>query len=611
MLKIINILTILGVLWLPYFSPLLSYASADFQITYDYVLEYKKEKDFVNVKDITTYSVKNDKYFLPAGIEQTFFLTDYSKSDIEKERAFKLKSLKITDQNDIALSYKKSFEKEGIKLMVKLPRQVTSFDDLTVKLSYTTHDLVNMSGNIVNMYVPALPKETPLNNTESFNLISEYKYNTQIITPIDFVLPSYTQPQNISYSQNNENRIYKIDVKDRIGKVSWLQFGNNQYYKFKIEQEAKKTDFLTPTQISNIAPVVSTNIYKIAIPREYEENNQKIFISKMSPTPKNIQRDSDGNLIATFEVPANTNNLITIEGLISLNQKSISEKEEIPNQNLADYVKELDNFPDLLTYTQSDKYWESTDPVVDKIAKDLLKKSSSIQELILNDYQYIVDKFSYSDEKLLNGNERLGAKAALSGSQAICMEYSDSMTALLRAQGIPARIAIGYGNDPHNSESKISNTEMLEQKIRHQWTQVWIPNYGWMSVDPTWGESNRTYIGSDLDHILWYTNSSSDQDITEVLFYSAEQESIGKYNVSIQALSSEKFAEESKNAKQLDIAFISLQSGDVPIDLYLKASLGGRVLVYLIPIIAAITISSIITSIIYFFKRRNKLNQNQ
>jgi hypothetical protein len=78
------------------------------------------------------------------------------------------------------------------------------------------------------------------------------------------------------------------------------------------------------------------------------------------------------------------------------------------------------------------------------------------------------------------------------------MEFSDLLIALARAQGIPARAAYGYGYDLKLAADKQEN---------HQWVQVWLPDYGWLTIDPTWGQSGREFIGRDLDHALWYVAS--------------------------------------------------------------------------------------------------------
>lgn len=601
--KIVHTISIFLLISTYLFFPVTSKAASDFEVISDFTLNYTSS-DYVEVQDFVTYKVNNDKYFLQSGLEQTFYLNDYSTVGIAKEREFKLKTLKVLNQSEVPLKYSTKENKEGLVVSVRIGEKINPYEDYTLQLTYKTHDLVNVSGNIVNMYVPGLPKNVKYTERGNLGLTTQYSYNANILTPLNMPLPSYTQPNTINYKDSSKNRIFTINSDDRIGKVAWLQFGSSQYYKFKLVQNSLKTDNLTPPAISNIAPIVSTNIYKIALPREYDENAQRVLINSLNPKPVRIETDFDGNIIAVFEVPANSDSKITVEGIISLALKDIKSKKNIEDINLEEYKTRLTDLQDLKTYIEPDKYWESNDPTVQSLANIILKNSSSILELVQNDYEYIVKTFDYSNEKLAKGNIRLGAKAALTGSQTICMEYSDAMTALLRAQGIPARIAIGYGNDPLSKENSILNNKLSKQLIGHQWTQVWIPDYGWMSVDPTWGESSRTYIGSDLDHILWYTIGKSTQNVTDAIFYSAEQGAIGSHEVYLQALTEEEAKPLKDSAQPISSFNITNEKSQENLDFYIKTSLAGRIIIYLLPIATTIVASILITSIIYVIKRR-------
>jgi len=87
------------------------------------------------------------------------------------------------------------------------------------------------------------------------------------------------------------------------------------------------------------------------------------------------------------------------------------------------------------------------------------------------------------------------------------MEYADSMIALLRAQGIPSRAAFGY--------TEITDTP--KELIRHQWVQVWVPEFGWISIDPTYESKNRK-IGQLIERVLWET--FNDDSISNIYVYS-------------------------------------------------------------------------------------------
>jgi hypothetical protein len=79
------------------------------------------------------------------------------------------------------------------------------------------------------------------------------------------------------------------------------------------------------------------------------------------------------------------------------------------------------------------------------------------------------------------------------------MEYSDLFIALMRAQGVPARAAFGYGFDARTTGG---------EDIAHQWAEVYLPAQGtWIGVDTTWGENGPAIIGGDLNHIYKYIAS--------------------------------------------------------------------------------------------------------
>src|SRR5690606_18914749 len=146
----------------------------------------------------------------------------------------------------------------------------------------------------------------------------------------------------------------------------------------------------------------------------------------------------------------------------------------------------------------------------------------------------------------------------------------------------------------------------LEQKFGHQWVQVWLPQYGWLSVDPTWGESNRTYIGSDLDHILWYTVGSNSDEISDTIVYTADllgSSDISGNTVFIQALDSElaKQIEQAQSSEELLKQFSSKGSN---LGVVLKTTKVGRVLVFLIPIATIFFTATILTLGVKVIRKR-------
>lgn len=261
----------------------------------------------VLVTENYSIDVNNSSYFYNPGVELSFYLQDLALKPKATERQFKKDSLSIKDGYGRTVQYTTKELTDGIQLNVILAKKVDSYNPYSLSIKYKTHELINQNGNITNIYVPGIAKDTKFEEKDpKYGIRMRYNYDASVIVPSTLPQPSYTQPREIKSKTDGKTTTYTIGQNDRLGTLAWLQLGNAQYYHFRIEQITPKTDNITPTQISKIASVASTNIYKLAIPRELDETNQQIFISSIEPKPKKIERDAEGNLVAIFEMPANT-----------------------------------------------------------------------------------------------------------------------------------------------------------------------------------------------------------------------------------------------------------------------------------------------------------------
>ncbi|NJO15096.1 MAG: DUF3488 domain-containing transglutaminase family protein [Thioploca sp.] len=66
--------------------------------------------------------------------------------------------------------------------------------------------------------------------------------------------------------------------------------------------------------------------------------------------------------------------------------------------------------------------------------------------------------------------------------QGFCEHYAAAFTVLMRAAGIPARIVTGYLGGTVNP---IGNYLIVRQRDAHAWSEIWLPDQGWIRVDPT------------------------------------------------------------------------------------------------------------------------------
>lgn len=63
-----------------------------------------------------------------------------------------------------------------------------------------------------------------------------------------------------------------------------------------------------------------------------------------------------------------------------------------------------------------------------------------------------------------------------------CEHFASAFTVLMRAAGIPARIVLGYQGGELNP---LGGHLIVRQSDAHAWTEVWLPERGWIRVDPT------------------------------------------------------------------------------------------------------------------------------
>lgn len=483
-------------------------------------ITYNTGEDFVTVKHEYIRTVKNASYYLTKDGEKVFHIPDLKAptEEIQKERAFKLDSMTITDGRGIKLNYKTEELGigEGMYIHIGYNRATTANMPYTIIMTYKTHDNIVKSGGLTTIMASALPKDTVFQKTEEKSgMTTQFNYNLSMIVdqnlePLAKAFPLFVK------EEKNEKTIYRLNQEDRRGNPPTLEFGTNANYKFELEYKTPKTDHAIPEQYSNIFKALSTNIFQLSLPREFEETNQKILIQNIYPIPSSIYRDEQGNVIAMFELAANREDTIKISGYISSKREEYKKDwDSHLNIPFSEYLKRIGEDRENLAYLKPTKYWEIENEYIQNTSKDLLSGKNTLLEIIDADYQFVNDVLEYDEKKANSENERIGAVKALTGGASVCMEYADSMIAILRAQGIPARAALGYTN--------ITNEQT--ELVRHQWLQIWIPDYGWFSIDPTYESTDRK-MGQLIDRVLWET--FNEDSLSNISVFSANNLDIFK-----------------------------------------------------------------------------------
>jgi protein-glutamine gamma-glutamyltransferase len=110
-----------------------------------------------------------------------------------------------------------------------------------------------------------------------------------------------------------------------------------------------------------------------------------------------------------------------------------------------------------------------------------LKRGTRVQEdYVENVLSFMREGFSYSE--LPPAASRTLPGFLLQSKVGYCQQYSGAMALLLRMGGVPARVATGFTSGAQDSKTKEYVVRDLDA---HSWVEVWYPDYGWVTFDPT------------------------------------------------------------------------------------------------------------------------------
>jgi transglutaminase-like putative cysteine protease len=116
------------------------------------------------------------------------------------------------------------------------------------------------------------------------------------------------------------------------------------------------------------------------------------------------------------------------------------------------------------------------------LAADMRRQSNNPDQLIDAVLQFFHgQKFTYTLEPPLLGEHAVD-EFLFSTQAGFCEHYSGAFVFLMRALGIPARVVTGYQGGEINP---VDGYMVVRQSDAHAWAEVWLPERGWLRVDPT------------------------------------------------------------------------------------------------------------------------------
>jgi hypothetical protein len=354
---------------------------------------------------------------------------------------------------------------------ITFPRQIYGSNKTwKFTVSYAATGLVESKGSAHTVFVPSIDPGD-----------SGDRYNVTVDVPTSYGNPHFPGARSANGGVNGGRQFYNF-AKDDVTKQSLaLAFGDSTIYSLNFNFPLKNDSPLPHTETITLPP---------------DLNNQKSYINSLTPAPVRTHLDADGNVLADYKLQPHQQLTVRtdVSGQVNYLEYDLSaskKKADIP----AALVKQ---------YTGSSQYWQTSGEVASEAHK-LVDDQAPVINNVKAVYQYVIDKLTYNKDKI-NFNIRQGAQKALDDPKnAVCLEYADLMIAMLRSQGIPARMPVGYG---YSGDLK---TSAGVSDSLHAWVEAYVPGIGWMTFDPTWGEKFDEFGKSDLDHFafaVWGENDS-------------------------------------------------------------------------------------------------------
>jgi len=138
------------------------------------------------------------------------------------------------------------------------------------------------------------------------------------------------------------------------------------------------------------------------------------------------------------------------------------------------------NDPYFISYTSDDLFIDSDNPEILNIAKSLTNSETEPVEMAKILYNFVKRNLYYDFPRAEEGDyEFLYASEILERGKGVCSDYAILYTTLLRAAGIPARLAAGIPVYTILFENE------KEIDMGHAWVEIQLPDYGWIPIDIT------------------------------------------------------------------------------------------------------------------------------
>lgn len=145
----------------------------------------------------------------------------------------------------------------------------------------------------------------------------------------------------------------------------------------------------------------------------------------------------------------------------------------------------------------TDRYLQTGDTITDRtvqLTEEIVAGESNPYGQAILIEQWLRTNITYDDTvDAPPGNQDLVDYVLFDYRNGYCEHYAAAMTVMLRSQGIPARVVVGYAPGEVDDDA---GGFVYRQRNAHAWVEAYFPGYGWVPFEPT---ANRPLGEFDLD----------------------------------------------------------------------------------------------------------------
>ena len=244
-----------------------------------------------------------------------------------------------------------------------------------------------------------------------------------------------------------------------------------------VQTDGKRETLELVHEVRNYGPgeLVSLDVY-LAVPHDLPA--QKILAPlKFTPEPDEIVTDKWGQKLARYHyenVAAGRFVTVAWEAKVELVKvrhflfpEKVGSLAEIPKEIKERYLGD------------GSKFWIN-DPYIRKTVRDVVGDETNCYGIARKLFEHVTSKMHYE----LSGGWNVAPTVLQRGSGS-CSEYSFVYISLCRAAGLPARYVgsvVIRGDDASTDNG-----------LYHRWPEVYLPNYGWVPLDPSSGRGIFEY----------------------------------------------------------------------------------------------------------------------